>query len=151
MNNMSWINKQIAVSGAFADQDIPRLKEQGINAIVDIRSERYDNKKLIKKHGMDYLRVKVHDTFSPSFGQLKDVMDFVEPLLDKGHKLLIHCQNGCGRAPLVAVAVLVRQGIKTSDALQLIERRHPKFGFTDNQQCFLDNELGKFLKSGMKK
>ena len=147
---MSWINGQIAVSGAFPDRDIPLLKEQGINAVLDIRSERTDNEELLKKHGMDYLRVKVDDTFSPSFDQLEMIMNFVEPLLARGLKVLIHCQNGAGRSPLVVVAVLVRQGMKTSDALQLIKDRHPKSGFTDNQQHFLDNELGKFLKSGKK-
>lgn len=90
MNNISWINRQIAVSGAFTDQDISCLKEQGINAVVDIRSERADNEDLLKKNGMDYLRVKVDDTFSPSFDQLKDVLGFVEPLLGSGSKVLIH-------------------------------------------------------------
>ena len=146
MNNMSWINEQIAVSGAFTDRDIPLLKEQGINAVLDIRSERRDNEELLKNHGMDYLQVEVNDTFSPSFEQLEMIMNFVEPLLDIGHKVLIHCQNGAGRSCLVAVAILARQGMKTSDALQLVKQRHPKCGFTDNQQCFLDNELGKFLK-----
>ena len=150
MNNMSWITGQIAVSGEFTDRDIPLLKEQGITAVLDIRSERKDNEELLKKHGMDYLQVKVKDTFSPSYDQLEMAINFVEPLLDRGRKVLIHCQNGAGRSPLVVVAVLVRRGMKTSDALQLIKRRHPKCGFTDNQRCFLDNELDKFLKAGKK-
>ncbi len=146
MNNMSWINGQIAVSGAFTDQDIPLLKKQGIKAVIDIRSERRDNEELLKKHGMDYLRVKVDDTFSPSLEQFADVMDFVEPILNKGHKVLIHCQNGAGRSPLAVIAVLVSRGMKTSDALRLIKRKHPKTGLTDNQRYFLDNELGQFIK-----
>lgn len=150
INNMSWINRQIALSGAFTDQDIPCLKEEGIDAIVDIRSESSDNEELIKKYGMDYFRINVGDTFSPSFDQLKDIMEFVEPLLDRGRKVLVHCQNGCGRSPLVVIAILVRRGMKPNDALQLIKQRHPKFGFTDNQQSFLDNQLGKFFQSGMK-
>jgi len=143
---MSWITEQIAVSGAFTDREIPLLKEQGITAVLDIRSERKDNEEFLKKHGIDYLQVKVNDTFSPSFEQLEVIMNFSEPLLDRGRKMLIHCQNGCGRSPLVVVVVLVRQGMKASDALQLIKQKHPKCGFTDNQLCFLDNELGKFLK-----
>jgi protein-tyrosine phosphatase len=150
MKNMSWINGQIAVSGAFADQDIPRLKEEGINAIIDIRSESSDNEELIKKYGMDYLRVKVDDTFTPSFSQLKDVMDFVQPLLDRGRKVLIHCQNGAGRSPLAVVVVLVSRGMTTPDALHLMKRKHPKSGLTDNQRRFLDNQLGTFLKSRKK-
>jgi protein tyrosine phosphatase (PTP) superfamily phosphohydrolase (DUF442 family) len=146
MNNMSWINKQIAVSGAFMDCDIPLLKEQGINAVLDIRSERKDNEELIKKHSMDYLQVKVRDTFSPSYDQLEMAINFVKPLLDRGRKILIHCQNGAGRSTLIAIAVLARQGMKVADAVQLVKRRHPKCGFTENQQRFLDNELDNFLK-----
>jgi protein-tyrosine phosphatase len=111
-----------------------------------MRSENSDNEELLRKYGIGYLRVKVDDTFSPTFDQLKDVMDFVEPLLDRGRKVLIHCQNGAGRSPLAVVAVLRRRGMKASDALQLIRQRHPNCGFTDNQRCFLDNELAKFLK-----
>jgi protein-tyrosine phosphatase len=150
MNNMSWVNEQIAVSGAFKDKDIPRLKEQGITAVVDIRSERADNEMLLKKHGMDYLHVRVNDTFSPSFDQLTDIMDFVEPLLDRGRKVLIHCQNGAGRSPLAVVVVLVSRGMTTPDALHLMKRKHPKSGLTDNQRRFLDNQLGTFLKSRKK-
>jgi len=146
LNNMSWINKQIALSGAFTDQDIPMLKDYGIKAVLDIRSERKDNEELLKEQGMDYLQVKVKDTFSPSYDQLEMAINFVEPLLDRGGKVLIHCQNGCGRSPLVVVAILIRQGMKTSDAQQLVKQRHPKCGFTDNQQYFLDNEIDKFLK-----
>jgi len=146
MNNMSWINKQIAVSGAFMDGDIAVLKKEGIKAVLDIRSERRDNERLLKKQGMDYLRVKVKDTFSPSYNQLKKAINFVQPLLDKGDKILIHCQNGCGRSPLFAVAILALQGIETSEALQLIKKRHPNCGFTENQAYFLHNKLGQFLK-----
>ncbi|MBN1871818.1 MAG: dual specificity protein phosphatase family protein [Candidatus Omnitrophica bacterium] len=142
---ISWINRQIAVSAAFADDDIPLLKEQGINAVLDIRSERADNEELLKKHGMKYMQVKVDDTFSPSFGQLEIIMEFIEPLLERGRKVLIHCQHGAGRSNLVAVAVLARQGMDVSAAVRLIKERHPNCGFSNSQKSFLDSELSKFL------
>lgn len=147
MKSISWVNDQIAVSGAFKDKDIPLLEKQGIEAVLDIRSERADNKELLKKHGMDYLRVKVDDTFTPSFDQLKEAMDFVEPLLDMGRKVLIHCQNGAGRSNLVVVVVLVRQGMKIADAIKLTKEKNPNCGFTVSQRRFLDNELAKFLRA----
>jgi protein-tyrosine phosphatase len=150
MNSVSWINGQIALSGAFKDSDITLLKKQGINAVLDIRSERKDNEELLKKHGMDYLQVKVDDTLSPSFEQLAMIMDFVEPLLDSGRRVLIHCQNGAGRSPLVVVIILVRRGMKIPDALELVKHKHPKSGLTDNQQRFLNDELGDFLESRAK-
>jgi protein-tyrosine phosphatase len=73
-------------------------------------------------------------------------MGFVEPLLEKGRKVLIHCQNGAGRSPLIVIAVLMRQGMKAHDALRLVKERHPKCGFTDNQTYFLNHEMLKFMK-----
>ena len=138
------------MSGAFTDRDIPHLKEQGVNAVVDMRSERVDNEELLKKNGIGYLRVKVDDTFSPSFEQLENIMNFVEPLLQEGRKILIHCQNGAGRSPLVVIAVLARRGMNVSDALQLVKRKHANFGLTDDQLHFLNNELSTFLKTEKK-
>jgi len=147
MKNMSWINSQIAVSGFFTDKDVPTLKRQGINAVIDVRSERADNEKLLNKNGIDYLKVDVKDTFTPSFEQLGTIMGFIGPLLRKGSKVLIHCQNGAGRSTLVAVAVLARGGMKIPEAVKLVKHKHPNTGFTENQVLFLNNELADFLKS----
>ena len=147
MVDVSWINGQIAVSGAFMDEDIPRLKNDGIDAIVDMRSEYSDNKELIKKYGMQFLHIAVDDRYSPTFEQLERIFDFVNPILDEGKKVLIHCQNGCGRSPLAAVVILAKNGMEIPDAVSLVEDKHPITGFTDEQGKFIYIELDKFLKS----
>jgi len=147
MVDASWITSQIAVSGAFLDSDIPYLKRKGINAIVDVRSEYCDNKELIAKFGLKFLHIAVDDRYSPTFDQLKIIFNFVEPILDKGKKILIHCQNGCGRSPLVAIAILAKRGMIVPEAVSLIEDKHPKMSFTYHQERFVYIELEKFLKS----
>ena len=144
---MSWINDKIAVSGEFKDSDIPLIKEQGITAVLNVRSERKDNEELLKKTGIEYLQLEVDDTYSPSLDQLETALNFIEPLLDNGRKVLIHCQNGCGRSPLVVIAVLAGRGVKIPEAIQLVKQRHPSCGFTDNQTYFLNNELIKLVKA----
>ena len=147
MVDVSWINEQIAVGSVFTDEDIPRLKNKGIDAIVDVRSEDSDNEELIKKSGMQFLHIAVDDRYCPTFEQLKEIFDFIEPILDGGKRVLIHCQNGCGRSPLVAVAVLAKIGMGIPDAVSLVEDKHPITGFTDEQAKFVYIELDKFLKS----
>lgn len=139
MVEISWINDNIAVSGAILDEDIPHLKNAGINAIIDVRSEYCDNEYLIEKTGLKFLHVEIDDRYSPTIGQLKEIFDFADPLLDKREKILIHCQNGCGRAPLVAVAILARRGMNVPEAVGLVEDKHPWTGFSPQQEKFLKN------------
>ena len=145
MFNISWINKQIAVGAAFLDEDIPQIKKEGIDAIVDVRSEYCDNAELLKKYNIDFLNIKVDDCCCPTAKQLKEVFSFVEPFLQKGKKIFIHCQNGCGRSPLVVIAILAKKGMDVSDALYLIKDKHPRVGLTPQQEKFVCN-LNKFLR-----
>lgn len=146
MVEYSWINERIAASGAISDKDIPHFKSAGIDAIVDVRSEYFDNKELIEKSGMKFLHIEVDDRYSPTFEQLKEIFNFVEPLLDGGKKILIHCQNGCGRAPLVAIAILAKRGMSIPDAVASVKDKHPQTGFSEPQRKFIYIELDKFLK-----
>ncbi len=147
MVNFSWINEQIAVSGAFLDEDLPDLKSEGVDAIVEVRSEYRDNEEIIKKFGMRFLHIAVDDRYSPTVEQLEKIFDFVDLILEEGKKVLIHCQNGCGRSPLVAIAILAKRGMAIPDAAGLIEDNHPTSGFTDQQEKFIYMELDKFLKN----
>ena len=143
-----WINEQIAVSGAIADKELPLLKKAGIDAILEIRSEYCDNTELIEKCGMQFLHIDVDDRCSPGREQLQAVITFADGLLDDGKKILIHCQNGCGRAPLTAVAILAKRGMGIPEALNLVQERLPWTGFSETQRKFIHTELDKFLTSG---
>ena len=43
--------------------------------------------------------------------------------VDRGEKVLIHCQHGIGRSPLLALCVLVDHGLEPLDALTLAKDR----------------------------
>lgn len=93
MVDISWINEQIAISGAFLDEDIPYLKGKGIDAIIDVRSEYCDNSQLIEKTGMRFLHIPVDDRYSPALEQLQGLFNFVEPILDEGKKVLVESRD----------------------------------------------------------
>jgi len=139
MVNISWINEQIAISGAISDKDILHLKTEGINAIVDVRSEYCDNRELIEKDGMQFLHVEVDDRYAPTERQLEAVLNFIDPLLDQNKKILVHCQNGYGRSPLTVIAILVKRGMDIASAVTLIEDKHPLASFTPQQEEFIYN------------
>lgn len=146
MIEIFWITDQLAVSGAFLDENIYFLREQGIEAVVDLRSEHCDNVKLIEELCIQFLHVEIDDRYSPTPEQLEEIFHFVDPLLDSHKKVLIHCQNGCGRAPLVAAALLAKRGMAVADAVSLVEDKNPTTGFTPQQDKFIYYELGELLK-----
>ncbi|UCD15495.1 MAG: dual specificity protein phosphatase family protein [Candidatus Omnitrophota bacterium] len=147
MVSISWITDQIAVSGAFLSGDIGYIKREAIAAIVDLRSEDCDDARLIKDNSIAFLHVDIDDCYAPTFSQLRQIMEFVRPLLRNNKKVLLHCQNSCGRAPLVAVAVLADSGSSIADAVRLVEDKHPLVGFTPQQEKFVYQDLAKFLEA----
>lgn len=145
---ISWVTDQIGVSGAFSSSSIPFLQDEDVAAVVDLRSEYSDDRELIEKHGIKFLHVDVEDCYCPEFAQLETILGFVEPFLDSGKKVLIHCQNGYGRSPLVVVAVLVKRGMSIPQAVSLVEDKHPWTAFTPKQEKFVYVELDKFFNPG---
>ena len=147
MLRISWINDQIAVGGAFLNGDIAEIKRQAIEAILDVRSEYCDDEAEIKRFNVQFLHVKIDDRYTPTHQQLKEIFSFVNPILDKGKKILIHCQNGYGRSPLIAIAILVKRGMDVADAVNLIEEKHPIVSFSLQQERFIYTDLINLLKN----
>jgi len=113
------------------------IKEVGVDAILDVRSEYQDDADLIERAGMEYFHVGIDDRYAPTHEQLESILRFVEPLLTQNRKVLIHCQNGYGRSPLVAIAILVKHGMHVPDAVGLMEDKHPTISFTPQQEKFI--------------
>jgi len=146
MIEISWITEQIGISRVFPNSELPYLKDEGVKAVIDVRSEYSDNKELLEKHEMKFLHVEVDDTYTPNFEQLERIFNFVEPLLNDKKQILIHCHNAYGRAPLVVVAILAKRGMGIPEAVSLVEDKHPHTNFSNRQQIFIYMDLQEFLK-----
>jgi protein-tyrosine phosphatase len=92
-------------------------KEHGIRAIVDLRAERCDDPAALRAAGIDFLHLPTPDMEPPSHEHLERGVAFVREQLERGGKVLIHCQHGIGRSALLALCVLVDQGFGPLDAL----------------------------------
>lgn len=137
MVNIIWITDNIGISPAFSMGELKILRNMGIDAIVDVRSEYEDDANLIRHEGMEFFHVAVDDRYCPTPNQLESILKFVSPLLVQDKKILIHCQNGYGRSPLVAIAILIKRGMNVALAVQLLEDRHPAVSFTPQQEEFI--------------
>lgn len=142
---ISWITEQIAVGKAPLQNEFLYLKNLGIDAIVDARSEYCDDENLIKKLGMKFLHLKIDDGYAPQKDDLDKLFKFALPLLEEGKKIFIHCQNGVGRAPLICVVLLVKMGWRIPEAVNLVEEKHPFTSFNLRQEKFVYYELTNYI------
>lgn len=62
----------------------------------------------------------------PPADQLHEIADAVSAALDRGGKVLVHCQAGLNRSNLIAALALMKRGRTAEDAIALLrEKRSP--------------------------
>ncbi len=120
--NMSWVNDHLAVGGRIRPEDIKALGLIGINHVVDTRAEYCDDREALARENIELLHLPTPDTHPLSIEQLMQGTTWVNERLNKGERVLIHCEHGVGRSVLLTCAVLVARGMYASAALDLVKR-----------------------------
>ena len=122
--NLSWLTAHLAVGGSFPTSDAERLaKLLHIRAVVDLRTEACDDEVVLRRHGLTFLHLPTEDHGAVSPPMLRDGVAFVNRHLDRGERVLVHCQHGIGRSATLALCVLVSRGMAPLQALQLAKDR----------------------------
>ena len=116
--NLHWLTEQLAVGGCFPIERAGELaREHGIGAIVDLRQEDRDDEERLRAAGIDFLHLPTPDLQPAEARMLDRGVRFVREHIDRGDKVLIHCQHGIGRSALLSLCVLVDEGWDPLDAL----------------------------------
>jgi predicted protein tyrosine phosphatase len=123
----SSVTPQIAVGSAPALRHIPHLRRRGFTAVVDCREEASDDTQKLAEVGISFLHVPIRDQHVPSIGVLRQSVEWVaDHLACVDHaKVLVHCQAGIGRSPMLVGCVLVVQGYAATQAIDMIRLARP--------------------------
>jgi protein tyrosine phosphatase (PTP) superfamily phosphohydrolase (DUF442 family) len=121
--NMSWITDHLAVGGRIHPKDIPSLELLGITAVVDTRAEYRDEAALMEQAHIQLLLLPTRDTHPLTVEQLFTGSQWAQQHMQRGGRVLIHCEHGVGRSVLLTAAVLVYGGMSAHDALQLVQKK----------------------------
>jgi hypothetical protein len=127
----SRITPQVFVGPQYRRAGKRTLEAAGIHYAVNMRIE-YDD----AAHGLaleNYCYLPTLDDTPPSFEQFEQGSAFIEKAIADGGKVYIHCAGGIGRAPSMAAAYLVSQGIALDRAIEMIRRTRPFVRFTPVQ------------------
>lgn len=122
--NLDWISRDLAVGGRFPADGVRHLAESlRVRAVVDVRSEAKDDETILLEHGIAFLHLPTPDHGALGADMLEDGVAFACRHLDRGERVLIHCEHGIGRSATLALCVLVERGMEPLAALELAKAR----------------------------
>jgi atypical dual specificity phosphatase len=134
---LNWwdvIDEHFCLGGALMFDDIERLQQQGVSAVINLCAEREDDQERLGQACMEYLRIPVIDRCAPTFEQITQGVSWIECQLIAGRVIYIHCAAGVGRsAMLLASWYVYAHGATVAQALALLKTRHPQVSLTRRQ------------------
>ena len=134
--DLVFFQNNIAVRGT---SNLAFIKMTGINAILDMRFEKSYNEHDLQKYNISYLRLKVPDKKVPTIDESTHAVSWINFQINNKKKILIHCDLGRGRGPLMSIIYLMSQGIQKEIAISRIKEVR-KYTFLNKEQLqFIEN------------
>lgn len=126
MIDLHFVTSGLAVGARFPMEAAARLaREHGVARVIDVRVEACDDEQLLRVHGIRLLHLPTQDTCAVSQERLRHGVAFAGEGLDRGERVLVHCQYGIGRSALLALCVLVARGEAPLPALERLKAARP--------------------------
>jgi predicted protein tyrosine phosphatase len=119
----STITPEVHVGPQYGQRGKRALEKLGIRAGVNLRIE-FDD----AAHGLalaNYCHLPTVDDAAPTIAHLEEGVAFMQQMIDAGEQVYIHCAGGVGRAPTMAAAYFISQGMTLDEALALIRKTRP--------------------------
>lgn len=115
----SQITAQLFLGGQYNLKGLKKLKKMGITAIVNMRTSSIYNEAHFE--GFRYLHLPTIDNTPPTLQDLITGASYVEHEIKNKGKVYIHCRQGLGRGPSMAIAYLLKIGTSYEDSYNLIK------------------------------
>jgi hypothetical protein len=123
LHALSEIAPGIHLGGQFYPRGWHALRQRGITAVLNLRSEFDDRSLGLPLPG--YLHLPIEDDAPPSAADLERAIAFAQGVVERGGGVYIHCASGVGRAATIGAALLVKDGLDDQAAWQAVRRVRP--------------------------
>ena len=132
--DLDWLSDRLAVGACFPCERAAELaRDHGIGAVIDLREEDCDDLELLGSAGIRLLHLPTPDLEPAGLEMLDRGVAFAREHIARGEKVLIHCQHGIGRSALLALCVLVEDGMEPLQAIGHAKDRREKVSPSPSQ------------------
>ncbi len=122
MYELTWITNQLAGGRAPMSYDeLASIKEQGIDAIVNLCGEFTDLHKIEEEAGFEVYYLPTPDEQVPALQDMEKALEWLDEAIYLGKKVLVHCRHGHGRTGTFISAYLLRRGLSLKKAEKLLK------------------------------
>jgi protein-tyrosine phosphatase len=139
---LTWVTKNLAVGQApMSYAELDNIKEQGIDAIVNLCEEFSDLHYLEETSGFEVFYLPIPDEHAPKMAEMEKALEWLDEAIYLGKKVLVHCHHGIGRTGTFVTAYLLRRGLGMRKAEKILKntRANP----TNFSQWWLLRKFGK--------
>jgi protein-tyrosine phosphatase len=117
-----WVGKLAILGrprgGDWLSDEIEGWREAGVQVVVSLLSDHEtaelglkDEDRLANTNGLSLINFPIDDYDVPSSeNELRQLVNQLEELLDRGQNIGVHCRAGIGRASVVVACLLVNHG-----------------------------------------
>jgi protein-tyrosine phosphatase len=139
---MTWITKNLAVGHApMSYAELDDIKEQGIDAIVNLCEEFSDLHELEEQAGFEVFYLPITDEHAPEIVEMEKALEWLDEATYLGKKVLVHCKHGVGRTGTFVTAYLLRRGLGLRKAEKIL--RKTRANPTNFSQWWLLRKFGR--------
>ena len=129
-NGHAWFDRitpNLWLGGAPTyERDYQFILDNGITAVLNIRSEREDDLAFYETHDIAHVQYKVPDVTVPDAKVITEAVGWIDEQIKDGRTVLVHCAKGRGRsATLVAAYLMQEQGLSFDNARALMVAKRP--------------------------
>jgi protein-tyrosine phosphatase len=118
--NRSQITAHLFLGSQYNLLGLKKLKALGVTAIVNMRT--HNDYSDAEHEGIKYLHLPTVDNTPPPLDVLLKGADFIDDEIKNNGIVYVHCRQGLGRGPTMAMAYLIKTGLTFEDAYAMIKK-----------------------------
>jgi len=121
--HLKWITDNVAAGHAPMSYDqLDEIREAGISAIVNLCGEYCDLHEIEGDSGFEVHYLPVPDECAPVGQEMEEAFLWMDDIIARNEKVLVHCRFGIGRTGTLLLAYLIHQGMPMKAAEKILKK-----------------------------